>query len=67
MADNPMAAQKEDILVRVRAQAKLAKKQGLAETAAFLTEVADELEQARFLLRLAAIRMERPAMVNGDG
>ncbi len=45
-----------DILIRVRAQAKLAKEQGLATTAAFLTEAADELEQARFLLRLSERR-----------
>lgn len=47
-----------DILIRLRAQAKLAKQQGLRETADFLSEAADELEQARFLLRLAEIKLK---------
>ena len=59
-----------DILIHLRAQAKLAKKQGHAETALFLTEAADELEQARFLLKLAELRLgdrnaPRETMVNG--
>ena len=62
-----------DILIRVRAQAKLAKTQGLSKTAAFLTEAADELEQARFLLRLAEAKLKeapdvsRETQVNGHG
>lgn len=58
-----------DILARLRAQAKMAKEQGLTGTHDFLSEAADELEQARFLLRLAEAKLKRPpkapANING--
>ena len=57
-----------DILVRLRQQAAVCKAQGFPQTHDFLSEAADELEQARFLLHRAEKRMKLtlvPKVANG--
>jgi len=59
-----------DVMVKARQQAAVCKEQGFPETAAFLTELADEIEALRARLRIRVLDAADSVVrdkVNGHG